>query len=200
MHEQQNASMQTSDQMIFQSIKSGDEKALEMLFKEYYQPLCRYANSYLEDPADAEEVVQSCFIKLWEKRENISIQSSVKSYLYQIIRNACLNEIKHQKVKKNYGDMITQQGEQHSEASDQSTLKGELEEKIALALQSLPQQCRLIFTMSRFEELKYQEIADQLNLSIKTVENQMGKALKLMRTQLQEYLPLIALLLHIILE
>lgn len=186
--------------MIFQSIKSGDEKALEMLFKEYYQPLCRYANSYLEDPADAEEVVQSCFIKLWEKRENISIQSSIKSYLYQIIRNACLNEIKHQKVKKNYGDMITQQGEQHSEASDQSTLKGELEEKIALALQSLPQQCRLIFTMSRFEELKYQEIADQLNLSIKTVENQMGKALKLMRAQLQEYLPLIAILLNIILE
>lgn len=192
--------MQTSDQMIFQSIKSGDEKALEMLFKEYYQPLCRYANSYLEDPADAEEVVQACFIKLWEKRESISIQSSVKSYLYQIIRNACLNEIKHQKVKKSYGEMISQQGAPHSEASDQSTLKGELEEKIALALQSLPQQCRLIFTMSRFEELKYQEIADQLNLSIKTVENQMGKALKLMRAQLQEYLPLIAILLHIILE
>lgn len=192
--------MQTNDQMIFQSIKSGDEKALEMLFKEYYQPLCRYANSYLEDPDDAEEVVQNCFIKLWEKRENINIQSSVKSYLYQIIRNACLNEIKHQQVKKNYGDMVSQQGEQHSEASDQTTLRGELEEKIAAALQSLPQQCRLIFTMSRFEELKYQEIADQLNLSIKTVENQMGKALKLMRAQLQEYLPLIAILLKIILE
>jgi RNA polymerase sigma-70 factor (ECF subfamily) len=192
--------MQTNDQMIFQSIKSGDEKALEMLFKEYYQPLCRYANSYLEDPDDAEEVVQNCFIKLWEKRENINIQSSVKSYLYQIIRNACLNEIKHQQVKKNYGDMVSQQGEQHSEASDQTTLRGELEEKIAVALQSLPQQCRLIFTMSRFEELKYQEIADQLNLSIKTVENQMGKALKLMRAQLQEYLPLIAILLKIILE
>ncbi len=192
--------MQKSDQMIFQSIKSGDEKALEMLFKEYYQPLCRYAMSYLEDPADAEEVVQNCFIKLWEKREKIDIQSSVKSYLYQIIRNACLNEIKHQKVKKSYGEMVSQQGEILSEASDQSTLKSELEEKIAIALQSLPQQCRLIFTMSRFEELKYQEIADQLNLSIKTVENQMGKALKLMRAQLQDYLSLIAILLHIILE
>nr|WP_296704460.1 RNA polymerase sigma-70 factor [Algoriphagus sp.] len=192
--------MQSTDQTIFQSIKSGDEKALEMLFKEYYQPLCRYANSYLEDSDDAEEVVQNCFIKLWEKKENINIQSSVKSYLYQTIRNSCLNEIKHQKVKKNYGDMLAQQGEQYSESSDQSTLKGELEEKIALALQALPQQCRLIFTMSRFEELKYQEIADQLNLSIKTVENQMGKALKLMRIQLQEYLPLIAIFLNIILE
>jgi RNA polymerase sigma-70 factor (ECF subfamily) len=192
--------MQKSDQMIFQSIKSGDEKALEMLFKEYYQPLCRYAMSYLEDPADAEEVVQNCFIKLWEKREKIDIQSSVKSYLYQIIRNACLNEIKHQKVKKSYGEMVSHQGELLSEASDQSTLKSELEEKISIALQSLPQQCRLIFTMSRFEELKYQEIADQLNLSIKTVENQMGKALKLMRAQLQDYLPLIAILLNIILE
>ena len=192
--------MQTSDQMIFQSIKSGDENALEMLFKDYYQPLCRYANSYLGDPDDAEEVVQNCFIKLWEKREQILIQSSVKSYLYQIIRNACLNEIKHQKVKRNYGEMISQEGEQLGESSDQSTLKSELEEKIAIALQTLPQQCRLIFTMSRFEELKYQEIADQLNLSIKTVENQMGKALKLMRTQLQEYLPLIILILNISLE
>lgn len=192
--------MQTSDQMIFQSIKSGDENALEMLFKDYYQPLCRYANSYLGDPDDAEEVVQNCFIKLWEKREQILIQSSVKSYLYQIIRNACLNEIKHQKVKRNYGELISQEGEQLGEASDQSTLKSELEEKIAIALQTLPQQCRLIFTMSRFEELKYQEIADQLNLSIKTVENQMGKALKLMRTQLQEYLPLIILILNISLE
>lgn len=192
--------MQSTDQMIFQSIKSGDEKALEMLFKEYYQPLCRYANSYLPDPDDAEEVVQGCFIKLWEKRENIQIQSSVKSYLYQIIRNACLNEIKHQKVKKNYGEMMTYEGTPQSESSDQSTLKDELEHKIAAALQSLPQQCRLIFTMSRFEELKYQEIADQLNLSIKTVENQMGKALKLMRTQLQEYLPLIVILFNLVLE
>ena len=76
----------------------------------------------------------------------------------------------------------------------------ELEEKIRAAIQTLPEQCRLIFTMSRFEELKYQEIADQLNLSVKTVENQMGKALKIMRTQLKEYLPLLAILMSNLLD
>lgn len=192
--------MQLTDQMIFQSIKSGDEKALEMLFKEYYQPLCRYANSYLPDPDEAEEVVQSCFIKFWEKREKIDIQSSVKSYLYQIIRNACLNEIKHQKVKRNYSEMVIQKGEDFSGASDEKTIHDELEDKIRNAIQKLPQQCRVIFTMSRFEELKYQEIADQLNISIKTVENQMGKALKMMRIQLQEYLPFIILFIQFLTE
>lgn len=192
--------MQLTDQMIFQSIKSGDEKALEMLFKEYYQPLCRYANSYLPDPDEAEEVVQNCFIKFWEKREKIDIQSSVKSYLYQIIRNACLNEIKHQKVKRNYSEMVIQKGEDFGGASDEKTIHDELEAKIRLAIQKLPQQCRLIFTMSRFEDLKYQEIADQLNISIKTVENQMGKALKMMRIQLQEYLPFIILFIQFLSE
>lgn len=192
--------MQESDIKVFSEIQSGQTPAFEMLFKTYYQPLCRYANSYLKDSDEAEELVQATFIGFWEKRNTISIDSSIKSYLYRAVRNSCLNELKHEQVKQKYFTHETAKGEKLSEAADHLAIHAELEDKIRAAIQTLPEQCRLIFTMSRFEELKYQEIADQLNLSVKTVENQMGKALKIMRTQLKEYLPLLAILMSNLLD
>lgn len=192
--------MQVTDQEYFLEIQSGHVPAFEMLFKTHYQPLCRYASTYLKDPDGAEEVVQDAFIGIWEKREGISIETSLKSYLYRVVRNACLNELKHEQVKQKYMEDQVQQDEKTSEAADHLAIHEELEAKVRKAIDRLPEQCRLIFTMSRFEELKYQEIADQLNLSVKTVENQMGKALKLMRLYLKEYLPLIALLMNRLLD
>ena len=192
--------MQETDQGVFFAIRSGQIPAFEMLFKTYYQPLCRYATSYLKDPDSAEEVVQAAFIGFWEKRESISIETSVKSYLYRAIRNACLNELKHEQVKQKFAAGEVTKGEALSESADHLAIHLELEDKIRAAIQTLPEQCRLIFTMSRFEELKYQEIADQLGLSVKTVENQMGKALKIMRAQLKEYLPLLAILMSHLLD
>lgn len=144
--------------------------------------------------------MQTVFIGFWEKRENIQVDTSLKAYLYRSVRNAALNEIKRLKVRQLHANAILAEGEPLSHAPDQYAIKEELEIKIQEALQALPEQCRLIFKMSRFEDLKYQEIADQLNLSIKTVENQMGKALKIMRAQLKEYLPLIAVLISRLLE
>ncbi|HSF55542.1 MAG TPA: RNA polymerase sigma-70 factor [Algoriphagus sp.] len=192
--------MQESDSQVFLAIQSGQTPAFEMLFKTYYQPLCRYANSYLKDPDGAEEIVQAAFIGFWEKRKTISIETSLKSYLYRAIRNACLNELKHEQVKQKYFANESIKEEAKSEPADHLAIHVELEDKIRAAIQTLPEQCRLIFTMSRFEELKYQEIADQLNLSVKTVENQMGKALKIMRAQLKEYLPLLAILMSNLLD
>lgn len=186
--------MQETDQQVFLAIQSGQTPAFEMLFKTYYKPLCRYANTYLKDPDGAEEIVQGAFIGLWEKRKAITIETSLKSYLYRAVRNSCLNELKHEQVKQRHLASESLKEEAQSEPADHLAIHVELEEKIRAAIQTLPEQCRLIFTMSRFEELKYQEIADQLNLSVKTVENQMGKALKLMRAQLKEYLPLLAIL------
>jgi RNA polymerase sigma-70 factor (ECF subfamily) len=192
--------MQVTDQEFFLEIQSGQIPAFEMLFKTHYQPLCRYANTYLKDPDGAEEVVQAAFIGFWEKRAMISIETSLKSYLYRAVRNACLNELKHEQVKQKYLAGQNHEGEKTSAPSDQLAIHEELEVQVRKAIDRLPEQCRLIFTMSRFEELKYQEIADQLSLSVKTVENQMGKALKLMRISLKEYLPLIALLMKGLLE
>ncbi len=190
--------MQVSDLEVFSAIRQGNISEFEMLFKTHYSPLCRYAFTYLDDVDSAEEIVQNTFIAFWEKRDIIQIDASLKAYLYRSVRNACLNELKRQKVRQLHAQSVVLEGESYSQPSDQVTIAVELESKIQEAIQSLPEQCRLIFRMSRFEELKYQEIANQLKISIKTVENQMGKALKLMRLKLKDYLPLILIL--IILE
>jgi RNA polymerase sigma-70 factor (ECF subfamily) len=165
----------------------------EWIFREYYQGLCNYAYMWVKDIDNAEEVVQGVFVKLWEKKDNILISTSVKSYLYKAVYHASLNEIRHTKVKEEYVNM--QNKEQATEPASGQNLK-ELEQKIEKAMLSLPEQCRLVFRMSRFEELKYREIADILNISIKTVENQMGKALRLMRENLADYLVLLLVIIH----
>ncbi|MBY0432853.1 MAG: RNA polymerase sigma-70 factor [Cyclobacteriaceae bacterium] len=182
--------MDLLEQQVITSLREGQDTAFEMLFKTYYEPLCNYAYSFLNDREEAEEVVQSAFITVWDKRQSLEIQTSVKSYLYRMVRNGCLNVIKHVKVKAAHLRHEMAGGEPSYEGASQGVISSELEQKIYEAMKALPEQCRLVFQLSRFEELKYQEIADQLNISVKTVENQMGKALKIMRTQLKDYLPL----------
>ena len=180
----------------YRAILEGNQPAFEMIFKTYYKPLCHYAHSFLNDKNEAEEVVQTTFIKIWEKKNELNIQSTLKAYLYSMVRNGCLNVIKHEKVKQLHAQRHVQETERSRELVDEKVLSNDLESKIYLAMKALPEQCRLVFQLSRFEELKYQEIAYQLQISVKTVENQMGKALKIMRTQLKEYLPLYMLLLN----
>jgi RNA polymerase sigma-70 factor, ECF subfamily len=180
----------------YKAIIEGDLTAFEMTFKTYYKPLCHYAYSFLNDKSEAEEVVQSTFIKMWEKKTALQVENSLKAYLYAMVRNGCLNVIKHEKVKQQHAQRHLQAAEQSRELVEEKVMSNDLESKIYEAMKALPEQCRLVFQLSRFEELKYQEIADQLQISIKTVENQMGKALKIMRTQLRDYLPLYILLIN----
>lgn len=171
-----------------------DEGEFEKLFKSHFKALHAYATVMLHDEVVAEEIVQNMFLKLWEKRDRLSIQSSVKAYLYKCVHNDSLNYIKHLKVKANYEDHTTYiMKDQTNQPAKTLELK-ELESRLWQALNELPEQCRTIFQMSRFEELKYKEIAERLGLSIKTVENQMGKALKLLRIKLVDFLPLILIL------
>jgi RNA polymerase sigma-70 factor (ECF subfamily) len=182
------------EQQVLQTLKEGNESAFEMVFRTYYRPLCQYAYSFLNDRDEAEEVVQAAFINVWDKREQVEIQTSLKAYLYKIVRNSCLNVIKHEKVKQQHVAHEMVHGESMHEGVSQSVISGELEERIAVAMKALPEQCRLVFQLSRFEELKYAEIAGQLGISVKTVENQIGKALKIMREQLKDYLPVVLIL------
>lgn len=165
------------------------ETAFEQVFKSQFKSLHAYACTILKEEAMAEEMVQQVFFKLWEKRAQVNIQQSVNAYLYRSVYNECLNYLKHQKVKKAHQSHTLYTSGNASDQGARKLVAKELEAKIADALNQLPEQCRTIFQMSRFEELKYREIADKLNLSVKTVENQMGKALKIMRMQLIEYLP-----------
>lgn len=177
--------MEQTDTLLY------DDFAFEHLFKAHFKALHAYASTMLRDEDAAEEIVQNMFMKFWEKRELLSIQTSIKAYLYKCVYNDCLNMLKHEKTKLKYQNhaLYTLQG-QSNKASNRLELR-ELETRLAMALNDLPQQCRTIFQMSRFEELKYREIAEQLGLSIKTVENQMGKALKIMRLKLVDFLPLL---------
>lgn len=182
--------MDLLEKQVLDKLCEGDASAFEMIFKTYYQPLCRYAYSFLQDKEEAEEVVQASLITVWEKRQALSIETSLKSYLYRMVRNSCLNVIKHERVKQQHAAHELYVKEVAYESVAHKIQAAELETKIMQALKVLPEQCRLVFQLSRFEELKYQEIADQLQISVKTVENHMGKALKLMREQLKDYLPL----------
>ncbi|ATP56645.1 RNA polymerase sigma-70 factor [Pedobacter ginsengisoli] len=161
------------------------------MFKAHYKELHSYANIMLRDQDIAEEIVQSMFLKFWEKRELLNVQTSIKAYLYKCVYNDSLNYLKHQKVKTKYQDFTIHTMNNHHEAASSRVELNELEFKLQEALNELPEHCRTIFQMSRFEELKYREIAEQLDLSIKTVENQMGKALKILRLKLADFITLI---------
>lgn len=169
----------------------------EQLFKKHYRQLHAYAATIIKDSDEAEEKVQHVFYKLWEKRDTLAELESVSAYLYRSVHNECLNYLKHNKVKKVYEAHALHTGNVIAPTTDTATTR-ELEAKIDDALNSLPEQCRTIFQMSRYEELKYREIADQLGLSIKTIENQMGKALKILRTKLADYISVWLLLLTLI--
>ncbi len=158
--------------------------------------MCHYAYSFLRDKEDAEEIVQSTFLLVWERKETLEIRTSVKPYLYAMVRNACLNVLKHQRIKERHATETMAVAAHSDESVSQLIAANELELRIKEAMDELPEQCRLVFKLSRFEELKYAEIAEQLNISIKTVENHMGKALKIMREKLKDYLPLIIVMLN----
>lgn len=179
------------DTITLQSLQEGDDKVFEMVFKEHFSNLHAYAFTILKDTVAAEEVVQSLFLRLWEKRTSLDIRTSLKSYLYRATYNDCMNILKHWKVKQKHQDHVFHFNDATHEQTANRLHENELKRELQKALNKLPEKCRVVFQMSRFEELKYQEIADQLEISIKTVENQMGKALKILRLALAEYLPLL---------
>lgn len=165
------------------------EKAFEMVFKTNFKGLHAYAYTIVKDEVMAEELVQNVFCRLWEKRAGITVETSLGAYLYRSVYHESLNYLKHLKVREAYGAYARSQLNSAVDSAEKKVLVSDLEKRLNEALTNLPQQCRTIFQMSRFEELKYQEIADRLGLSIKTVENQMGKALRILRSKLSEFLP-----------
>ena len=185
-----------SDSTVISLLKEGSPKAFEWLFKAHFESLHAYAYTFLKDDEMAEEIVQNVFCRIWEKRNQLKTDGSLKSYLYRAVHNESLNYLKHQKVKASFGVYYAGQL-QHDEEEQASgkIITAELQQRIEAAMNALPQQCRIIFQLSRFEQLKYQQIADHLGLAVKTVENQMGKALRIMRQKLAEFLPVILLLL-----
>jgi RNA polymerase sigma-70 factor (ECF subfamily) len=178
-----------------------DEPTFEQVFKEHYGALYAYANVILKDSDGAEEVVQTVFLKLWERRSELRITTSLKAYLYKAVYHYSLNQIKHQKVRQRHWEETHYIMNQHLSPDNSQIIEGqenELVKRIQQTLDALPDKCRMVFHLSRFEELKYGEIAEQLGISVKTVEAHMSKALKTLRLELAEFLPLVILILQLI--
>jgi RNA polymerase sigma-70 factor, ECF subfamily len=165
-----------------------DKEDFEILFKSQFKVLCFFAMKYLKDYENSREVVQDVFLKLWEKRDDIDTAKSLKSYLGTSVRNKCINYLRDHK-KFNHDLLLLEDlsSDMLAEPADK-LVEADIRDRIAEAISELPEKCREIFLLSRNEHLKYQEIADQLDISVKTVEAQMSKALQHMRQRLKEFL------------
>jgi len=174
-----------------------DEQAFERVFKSHFKALHAYGLAIVKDSAAAEEIVQTVFLKLWEKRTTLNITVSLKAYLYKAVYHESINHLKHEKVRMKHSEhrlYISREEAPVESMAFQEEGNEELSERLTKALDQLPEKCRMVFYLSRFEELKYKDIADRLGISIKTVEAHMGKALKTLRLQLADYIPFILML------
>jgi len=186
---------------LFRQVKKGDEYAFEKLFKSHYKNLCFFAENYVKEKAMAEEIVGSFFINLWEKRKSLEIKGSVKSYFYSSIHNQCIKYLEHLKVMKKYEEYATfrlRNKELLAPLSNAYPLANLISQEtvkdIEKSIGELPEKCREIFCLSRFEEMSYEDISVKLNISINTVRTQMARALQKLREDLKNYLPLAAFL------
>jgi RNA polymerase sigma-19 factor, ECF subfamily len=174
------------DTDIIGRIRKGDAGEFESLFRSSYVSLVRYAKTLIKDHDNAEEIVQDLFFRIWQDREKLNIESSLNGYLFRSVHNRCLHFIEHTRVVERHAEEMSYgQTESQENPSDILNYK-ELQEKVARILEKLPERCGKIFTMSRFEGLKYAEIAERLSVSIKTVEANMGRALKEFRKELTQ--------------
>jgi RNA polymerase sigma-19 factor, ECF subfamily len=167
------------DLVYWQKIQSDDTDAFSYLFRRYYEPLYQFSGRFVKDPQTAESIVQDLFVKLWANRKDCQIKTSVKSYLYTAVKNHSLNHLKQTKkfisfeVESNwYANFVS--------SPEMELINNEMYTQIHRAINKLPQQCRQIYLMKKYDDLKYSEIADIFDISINTVKTQMKRAMKLL--------------------
>ena len=184
----------SSDKNIIAGIKKRELKIFEELFFNYHGRLVLFANKFIGDMQVSRDLVQDAFFILWEKADQLEIKQSPKAYLYQAVKNSCLNYNRHLSIKQSAEGKILQnivelekQVYQNTDSPYFSLLEMELEDKIAEVIEGMPDKCREIFKLSRFEYLKNREIAEKLGISVKAVEKHISKALVILRRDLADY-------------
>ena len=168
------------DKRIFTAVVQGDRDAFGDLFQKYYQVLCNYALTYLDDVSEVEDAVQDVFVYVWNNREVIVVDTSVKSYLFTSVKHRALNILKHQAVERSHSCLLVEFLEDLSQEEYSEEEAVQLE-KIRQALQILPLQCRTVFMMSSLDGKKYREIAEELHISVNTVKSHVLKAYRTIR-------------------
>jgi len=175
-----------SETEITRRIRQGDKGQFESLFRSSYVSLVRYAKTIIRDHDTAEEIVQDLFVKLWQERQKLKIESSLNGYLFRAVHNRCLHWLDHARVVEKHTREMADRETEKTESPVEIIQYNELQLKIAKVIETLPERCRQIFCMNRFEGFKYAEIAEKLSVSVKTVEANMGRALKEFRKALKE--------------
>lgn len=173
---------------LLERLRQGDSAAFEEIFRTWYGPLVGTAERMLHDRAVAEEIVQDVMLELWRRRETLTPDGSPQAYLFQATRNRVLNHLRHRRIEQRTEPEVRAEVPALP-AADAHVGEQELEVAIQDAVRALPDRCREIFELSRVHGLKYSEIATALGISVKTVEAQMGKALRLLRERLATWLP-----------
>lgn len=180
--------LDNSDNLLFKNFKNGNENSFTLIFEKYYPLLVVFAKKYLNDLDLSKGLIQEFFVKFYEKKDEIEINTSLKSYLYLSARNTCLNYIEKKNIQNRHHQIIQNSSSELSEEVQEKIEETELEHEIFKHVDMLPDQCKRIFKMSRVDGKKNKEIAEELNISKRTVETQISKALKLLRKELIHYL------------
>ncbi len=178
---------------IVRNIRNGDPYAFRTLFKRYYLPLVQYARRYIRDRQTAEDIVSDVYLKIWEKRNELNIHDSIKAYMYKMTRNYSLNYLKRNKLESTETWQLKLSA-QHVTFADEQLHLDEMEKHIEKAINALPDRTREVFTMHRYDNLKYSEIAEVLNIKEGTVETHMVRALKFLRKRLAFLLSIIPMI------
>jgi len=186
------------EKRLLQGVRKGDKDSFSELFHIYYEDLCRFTLHYTGTTDVAEDIAQDVFLEIWQRRHILSIEGSIKSYLFKSARNSALNYIRHKKIANKWEQQVRRDKNRHrnnpeNKIQNLETLM-EIEKAIEEAIDQLPERRKLIFSLSRDEGLTYQEIAIVLNISVKTVETQIRRSKITLRELLTKYLPAIVLL------
>jgi RNA polymerase sigma-70 factor (ECF subfamily) len=176
------------DRDLLARLRAGESGAFDAIFRANYAILVRVAESMLRDRATAEEIAQDVMLELWRRRDSLEVTESVRGYLLQATRNRSLNALRHRAIERRSEPQITN-GVARLPATDAAVREREIAVAIQEAIAGLPDRCRQVFELSRLDGLKYTEIASKLGISVKTVEVQMGKALRVLRERLKAWLP-----------
>jgi RNA polymerase sigma-70 factor, ECF subfamily len=176
-----------NDRELLEGLRKGEDEAFATIFRANYPAMVGVCERMTRDRAVAEEIVQEVFLELWRRREKLTVEDSLRAYLFRSTRNRALNHLRHIKVEKQ-GEPFAAGPSATSPVGSANLVEEELQQALRSAVESLPDRCREIFEMSRVGGLRYVEIAETLGISVKGVEAQMGKALRLLRERLDPWL------------
>lgn len=178
------------DQFIIEGLERREKLVFDYIFNYYYSSLCAFSLQYIDDRKSVEDLVQDFFVYLWVEAPKLKIKSSLKSYLFTAIKNRCLDYQKHRKITEKYRNFILFSTDKDDNSAEHFFAESELRQAIQTSLGKLPPRCREIFEYSRLYGLSNQEISDKLEISKRTVELQISNALKILRKELAEFLPI----------